>query len=168
MLWRQEWPSQQPSVAQPLPIPGDRLLVSAGYGIGSKLFQITTDSEGYRSELLWETARLKAKFTNLVYYEGFVYGLDDGILVCLDPGSGRRRWKRGRYGHGQVLLVGDLLLVQTEHGEIVLVDPVPDEHREVTRFRVMDGKVWNPPALAGPYLLMRNDQEAVLFELPVL
>jgi outer membrane protein assembly factor BamB len=119
------------------------------------------------SNLIWESVRLKAKFTDLVYYEGFVYGLDDGILVCLDPETGRRRWKRGRYGHGQVLLVEDLLLVQGEHGDIILVEPDPAELRELARFSVMDAKVWNPPALAGSYLLVRNDEEAALFELPL-
>ncbi len=168
LLWRQKWPAKQPNISQPLPLPGDRLLVSAGYGVGSKLLRISRDASGrMSSNLIWESVRLKAMFTNLVYYEGFVYGLDDGILVCLDPETGRRRWKRGRYGHGQVLLVEDLLLVQGEHGDIILVEPDPAELRELARFSVMDAKVWNPPALAGSYLLVRNDEEAALFELPL-
>ena len=93
--------------------------------------------------------------------------LDDGVMVCLDPATGERRWKRGRYGHGQVLLVGDLLLVQSEKGEVVLVEPDPDELRELGRFSVFDDKTWNSPALAGRYLLLRNHREAALFELPL-
>ena len=89
------------------------------------------------------------------------------MLVCLDPASGERRWKSGRYGHGQVILVEDLLLVETEEGEIVLVDPSPLAHVEVARFAALDGKTWNPPALAGPYLLVRNDREAACYELPL-
>lgn len=168
ILWSHPWPSGQPNVAQPLPLPGDHLLVSVGYGIGSKLFEIkpATD-DSLAAELLWETPRLKAKFANPVFYDGFVYGLDDGILACQEPQTGKLRWKRGRFGHGQTLLVGDLILVQTEKGEIVLVEPTPDEFRELTRFRIMEGKVWNAPALAGPYLLVRTEQEAALFELPL-
>jgi outer membrane protein assembly factor BamB len=168
VLWRQEWPDSQSNVPQPIPIDGDRLLVSAGWGQGAKLYQIRVDDTGtFFSELLWESIRLKPKFANSVYYDGFVYGLDDGIMVCLDPEDGSRRWKRGRYGHGQVLLVEDLLLIQTEYGEIVLVEPTPEEHRELARFRVMEEKIWNTPALAGSYLFVRNDQEAILVELPV-
>jgi outer membrane protein assembly factor BamB len=168
VLWSHPWPGGHPNIAQPLPLPRDRLLVAAGYGIGSKLFQIRSAEDGsLAAELLWETTKMKAKFANPVFHEGFVYGLDDGILACQDPETGELVWKRGRYGHGQTLLVGDLILVQTEQGEIALVEPTPEELRELTRFRVMDGKLWNAPALAGPYLLVRTEQEAALFELPL-
>lgn len=164
VLWEAPWEGNQPNVAQPLILDGDRVLASAGYGIGAKLFHVTEDGV----ELVWESLRLKAKFAHLIYYEGYVYGLDDGILVCLDPETGRRKWKRGRYGHGQLLLVDDLLLVQGEHGDIILIDPSPEELRELTRFTALDGKIWNTPALAGRYLLVRNDAEAALFEMPVV
>lgn len=134
--------------------------------MGSKLLQIAdTEDGGLQAILLWESLRLKAKFTNLVLHDGFVYGLDDGVLVCLDPADGQRRWKSGRYGHGQVLLVGDVLLVQTEEGELVLVEARSDEHREVARHAVFSRKTWNPPALAGRLLLVRTDTEAVCYEL---
>jgi outer membrane protein assembly factor BamB len=168
VLWQHEWPSMQLAVTQPLVLPGDRALFSAGYGIGSRMLQIARDDRGeLHATMLWASMRLKAKFTNLVLHGGFVYGLDDGVLVCLDPATGERRWKSGRYGHGQVILVGDLLLVQSEEGELVLVEPNPAEHRELGRFTMFAQKTWNPPALAGRYLLARNDVEAALFELPV-
>jgi outer membrane protein assembly factor BamB len=166
VLWRHDWPRVQPTVAQPLVLAGNRVLFSAGYGVGSRLLEIARDaSGGLASTLVWESTRLKAKFTNLVLHGGFVYGLDDGVLVCLDPATGERRWKAGRYGHGQVILAENLVVVQTEDGEVVLVDPSPDEHRELTRFRVFDQKTWNPPALAGRFLLVRNDSEAAMLEL---
>jgi outer membrane protein assembly factor BamB len=168
VLWTHDWPRQQPSVSQPVVLPGDRALFSAGYGIGSRVLQIAPNgSDGLQATLVWESTRLKAKFTNLVVYGGFIYGLDDGVLVCVDPATGERRWRSGRYGHGQVILTGGLLLVQTEEGEIVLVDPSPEAHRELARFPVFDRKTWNPPALAGRFLIVRNDAEAACFELPV-
>ncbi len=167
-LWRYPWSAQQPNVAMPVPIGGDRLLVSSGYGLGSKLLELSAgDDGGMTAELVWESPRLKAKFTNVVVHDGKVYGLDDGVLVCLDPETGERCWKRGRYGHGQMILAGDLLLVLSEKGELVLVEPTPDEHRELASFQVLDGKSWNPPALAGSRLLVRNDSEAAAYELPL-
>jgi outer membrane protein assembly factor BamB len=58
--------------------------------------------------------------------------------------------------------------VQTEEGEIVLLEPSPDGPRELTRYAVLDGKTWNPPALAGTLLAVRNDREAAVYELPVV
>jgi outer membrane protein assembly factor BamB len=168
VLWEHPWPAEQANVSQPVPLPGDRVLFSSGYGIGSKVFQVARDADGaLKASLVWESPRMKAKFANLVFHDGFVYGLDDGVLSCLDPADGQRRWREGRYGHGQVILVDDLLLVQSEEGEIVLVEPNPSSLKELTRFAALDGKTWNPPALAGPILVMRNDREAAAYELPV-
>jgi outer membrane protein assembly factor BamB len=111
---------------------------------------------------------MKTKFTNVVVRDGFVYGLDDGIMQCLDLATGDQKWKGGRYGHGQVLLVGDVLLVTTESGEVVLVEAGPTKHRELARFAALTGKTWNNAALAGRYLLVRNAQEAACYELPLL
>jgi outer membrane protein assembly factor BamB len=119
------------------------------------------------AEQVWRTLALKAKFANFVRRDGFVYGLDDGILVCLDIETGGRRWKAGRYGHGQMVLAGDLLLVTAESGEVALVEAVPDGHRELARFQALEGKTWNSPALAAPYLLVRNDRRAACYELPL-
>jgi outer membrane protein assembly factor BamB len=169
VLWQHAWPSQSPNVSTPVALGADRLLVSSGYGVGSKAFRIEGDAGGaLEARLEWASPRLKSKFANVVVHGGWVYGLDDGVLTCIDPASGERQWKGGRYGHGQLLLVEDLLLVQTEEGEIVLLEPSPEGQRELTRFAVLDGKSWNPPALAGALLVVRNDREAAVYELPTL
>jgi outer membrane protein assembly factor BamB len=66
------------------------------------------------------------------------------------------------------LLVGEVLLVQAESGEVVLVNPQPDQLCEITRFVALSSKTWNPPALAGEYLLVRNDKEAACFRVPIM
>ncbi len=167
-LWEQEFPREQPNVAQPLWLSENRVLFSVGYGIGSKVFEISEGTDqALSARLVWSTPRLKSKFANMVAYQGSVYGLDDGVLVCLDPETGERRWKEGRFGHGQLFLAGKNLLVQTEDGEVILIDPNPERLIEVTRFRALSGKTWNPPALAAPILLVRNDLEAAAYELPL-
>lgn len=167
LLW--DWPvNPVPHVANPLVIGTDRVLVSAGYGFGAELLTVSRRADNGKWEVgrVWKSIRMKAKFTNLIPKDGFIYGLDDGMMACLSLADGAQRWKEGRYGHGQVLLVGGLLLVVTESGEVVLVDPVPEGLRELTRFRVLEGKTWNPPALAGNLLFIRHDREAACFRLP--
>jgi outer membrane protein assembly factor BamB len=110
---------------------------------------------------------MKTKFTTAVLHKGFAYGLDDGILACLDLATGRQVWKKGRYQHGQILLAGERLVVQTEMGRVVLVKPDPQDLTELGSIPALSSKTWNNPALAGRILLVRNDQEAAGFELPV-
>ena len=115
---------------------------------------------------VWKNRNMKSEFSNIVARGGFIYGLDDGILACVDSATGDRKWKDGRYGHGQLVLVYDLLLVQTEQGPITLVEANPSTHREVARLNGLSAKTWNTPALAGEFLLVRYDQEAVCYQLP--
>ena len=127
LLWKQPWvKTYAECVAQPVPLPDDQLLVSTGYGAGAKLFQISrNNADKFNVATIWESIYLKAKFTNIIYYQNYLYGLDDGIFACINPVDGKRQWKRGRYGHGQTLLISDILLVLTESGEVVLVETRP-------------------------------------------
>lgn len=167
LLWSYPWPANQPNVAQPVVLGENRLLVSSGYGIGSTLLEINSSGEGLVAKELWHSNQMKVKFSNLVQKGGKLYGLDDGILACLDAETGQRCWKKGRYGHGQILLVGDLLLLLSEGGDVVLIEPNAEELKELGRFPALIGKTWNTFALAGSKLLVRNDQEAACFELPL-
>ncbi len=172
MLWREPWDLPGERITMPLTFGDDRLLVSAGYGAGSRLLRLVPAPPGdedldFTVEELWESRRLKSKFAPMVLRDGVVYGFDDGVFVALDPETGERLWKRGRYGHGQLILVGEVLLIMTEKGDVVLVEATPDEHRELARMEVFDSKTWNPLALSGRLLLVRNDREAACYELPV-
>ncbi|MCP3979152.1 MAG: PQQ-binding-like beta-propeller repeat protein [bacterium] len=166
--WAHEWPNPGGTerVSMPLVLDDGRILVSAGYGAGSRMLQAQAGADGPTSETLWDSPRLKSKFAPMVYHDGAIFGLDDGVLVAVDPATGERFWKRGRYGHGQFVLVGDLLLIVTEDGELVLVEADAERHNELARIRAVSGRTWNPPALSDRILLVRNDREAVAYELP--
>jgi outer membrane protein assembly factor BamB len=167
-LWRFPWPGGHPHVATPVIAIESDVVISSGYGTGSARVKIERDTAGqWSAKQVWRTNRMKAKFTDLILHRGFIYGLDDGIMECIDAGTGALAWKDGRYGHGQTLLAAELLVVMAESGAVVLVDPQPDRLRELTRFTALNEKTWNPPALAGEYLVVRNDRQAACFRMPV-
>jgi outer membrane protein assembly factor BamB len=116
---------------------------------------------------LWKNRNLKPKFTNLVRRGQHVYGLDDGVLACVNLEHGNREWKEGRYGHGQILLVDDLLLIQSESGDVMLVEISPKRPLERCRFPALRGKTWNNPVLLRDLLLVRNDHEVACYRLPL-
>ena len=108
---------------------------------------------------------MKNKFSSSVLHNGFIYGLDESILACLDANTGEQKWKGGRYGYGQIMLAGDHLIVLTEDGEVVLVKATPERHEEVAKFEAIQGKTWNHPVIAGGRLLVRNIQEMAAFDI---
>ena len=167
ILWKYDWKAWGPRCAQPVTIPDDRVLLSAGFGVGCVLLQIKDTAGEWSAVELWKNLKLKTQFSTGVVRDQFVYGLDEGVLACLDLATGERRWKDGRYGYGQILLIDDLLLVQTEPGPVALVEAKPSEFHELARLGALSSKTWNNPALAGEFLLVRNDQEAVCYQLPL-
>jgi outer membrane protein assembly factor BamB len=165
-LWEHPWQSANVVCAAPVGVDERRVIFSSGYGRGSDLLTISRDGEGRLAVLReWTSIRMKSKFAHLFVRDGCLFGLDDGIFACVDLKDGSQRWKEGRYGHGQGLLIGDLYLLMAEFGELVLLRPTPDAPNELARFRVFDSKTWNPLALAGDLLLVRNDQEAACLRL---
>lgn len=160
------------NVAQPILFDDGRILISASYGQGSEMLRITKGDSEWNVESVWKNLRMRCKFTSPLLIDGYVYGLDEGILVCLDPESGDRVWKggrsglRGRYGHGQLLETNGQILALTEDGEIVLVQPDPSALVEVTSFRVLpEGRTWNPPALARGRVYVRNTERMACYDL---
>jgi len=101
-------------------------------------------------------------------HNGYAFGFDGSILSCIDLKDGTRKWKGGRYGSGQLVLLRDqdLLLVLSEEGDVALVSATPDQFKEVARIPALPGKTWNHPVVVGDLLLVRNGEEMAAFRLP--
>ena len=173
-LWSHPWPGSSTagaSVSQPVPLPGDHLLLSKAYGGGAKLIRLKHLPDGrWETEPVWsKSSLLKTKFTNVTVFDAYVYGLSDSILECVEWRTGRRRWKvrKARYGQGQILGLGDVILVQAERGYVAVVRATPERYEELARFPALDGQTWNNLCFAPPYLLVRNSMEAACYELRV-
>jgi outer membrane protein assembly factor BamB len=156
------------NVAQPIVFPDGRVFITCAYGVGSRMLKVNHDGEAWQVSELWESLRMRCKFSSPVLIDGYIYGLDQGVLGCISAETGDRQWRDGRYGFGQMLLRGEHLVVFTETGEIALVRPNPEEFEELALLPVFDrGKNWNPPGLARDILVVRNHYDMAAFKLPV-
>lgn len=166
LLWSHPWDTSMGiNVSQPIVVSGNRFFISSGYGKGAALVEISGSGKSFTARTVWENTNMKNKFNSSVIYQGHAYGLDEGILTCVDVNTGERKWKGGRYGYGQVLLASGHLIVMGENGELILVKATPQQHTEVARFQAIQGKSWNYPAIAGGRLLVRNANEMAAFNI---
>jgi outer membrane protein assembly factor BamB len=170
-LWQHSWPSD--GIVQPaLSTDGDVLIgtgsgMGEGAGLGLRRIAVAHESGGWTTRERWTSAGIKPYFNDFVVHQGHAYGFDGTFLACIDLADGTRKWKGGRYGHGQVILLADqgLLLVLSEKGELALVAASADQFHELARLPAIAGKTWNHPVLAEDVLLVRNDQEMAAFRL---
>jgi outer membrane protein assembly factor BamB len=168
LLWEQSWKTFQGiSPAQPIIVDSHRFFMSAGYGKGAALIEVNDTSNGLRARTVWENNSMKNKFNSSVLYDGFIYGLDEGILTCVDVQTGERRWKGGRYGYGQVTLASGHLIVTAESGDVALLKATPSAQTEIAHFSALEGKTWNCPAIADGKLLVRNQTQMACFDVSV-
>ncbi len=154
-------------IVQPALIADGDILISDDEARGVRRITVVHGPAGWSVEERWISPGLKPYFNDFVVHKGHAFGFDGSILSCIDIKDGKRQWKGGRYGHGQLILLADqdLLVVLSEEGELALVAAAPDQFKELARFPALEGKTWNHPVLVGDVLLIRNGQEMVAFRL---
>jgi outer membrane protein assembly factor BamB len=165
LLWEHPWKGY-PIVQPALTVDGN-VLISVTDSSGTRRLAPAHRAGGWSVEERWTSNGLKPYFNDFVVHKGHAFGFDGSILSCIDVADGKRKWKGGRYGNGQLVLLADqdVLLVLSELGELALVGATPDQFNELARFPALEGKTWNHPVLVGDILLVRNGEEMAAFRL---
>ncbi len=168
LLWEYPWDTDMGiNVSQPIMVDRNRFFISSGYGKGAALVEVKGSGNSLTASTVWENKNMKNKFNSSVLYNGYIYGLDEGIMVCLDLNTGERKWKEGRFGYGQIILTNGHLIVTSDQGEVALIKATPEKYTEVARFTAVQGQTWNYPAIASGRLLVRNSNEMAAYDLSV-
>ncbi len=144
------------------------VLLSKGYNIGAKLLRLE-DKDG---ELTVESVKtdprvLKTKFSNPVVHDGHAYAITDRFLECIEIDGLNRKWRQRGFGTGQLLMVGDHLLVHAEDGKLVLVAADPASYQERGRVETVSGTCWNTIGFYKDLAFVRSDKEMACFRLPI-
>lgn len=166
ILWHYSWQTEKiHRILQPY-VDGDGVILCTYFGVGSRRVTVSHTDGVWSAKTDWEAKDFKPYFNDFVVSDGYLYGFDANIFCCFDLKTGRRAWRGGRYGYGQVLLLPDqkLLLVLSEAGEAVLLKADPKKHTEVTKYQVLEGKTWNHPVVVRGKLYVRNAEEMACFD----
>src|SRR5258706_3480191 len=167
LLWQFPWVVLQGNrnIAQPLLIEKNRIFLSAGYGTGCVAFEVAKTNSAFVTRELWRNKNMKNKFSSSVYWQGAIFGLDEDILTCLDAETGKRQWKEGRYGYGQLFLASGQLIILSGDGDLAVVRANSTAPEQLCRVSAIRGKTWNHPAISAGFLLLRNAVEMACFDL---
>jgi len=165
--WERKWKIflNNAQIAQPLALTDKSILVAAGYGRGAECWSLNKEGEKYEIKTAWRSKNLKAKFSNPVIHNGFIYGLSENLLVCLKAENGDLQWRGKKYGYGRIILSGDKLLILGSTGVLSIVEANPQSFQEVQSFQLLsNARCWNGPALVGGYLFARNGEQVACFD----
>jgi len=166
-LWEFDSPSSNYRTLQPLVL-GNSILLANSLGEGTKRLSVTRDGESWSIKEEWTSRDMKPDFNDFVEHQGSLYGFDGNIFACVDLATGKRQWKKGRYGNGQVLLLCDAgqMLITSEAGELVLLKADSSKMVELAKFQAIEGKTWNHSVVVGNLVFIRNAEQAACYELP--
>jgi len=157
------------NVIQPV-VDGNRIFTGATDFAGSVMVEL---KDGKPQEL-WKNMEICPVFTTPVRFGKLLFGTSSGVparpegLYCLDAETGETRWKVKLFEHGQLLRVGDVLLVlDGQSGALVMFEPSAEAFREITRFTPLGGRnCWSDFFIVKDRLIVRNVNELACFRLP--
>lgn len=166
ILWQYDWDLKTVARCVQPYVEGDTVTISTFMGNDMRKLKVTKDGDKWSTEVLWKSTDMKPYYNDMVVQDGFAYGFDNKIFACIDMATGKRTWKGGRYGNGQVLLLAKQkkLLLASEQGEVVLLEANPKKLVEVAKFKAIEGKTWNHPVVAHGKLFVRNGEEMACFD----
>ncbi|MFT5288218.1 MAG: outer membrane protein assembly factor BamB [Planctomycetota bacterium] len=138
--------------ATPIPVGEGRIFLSSAYGKGCELLDLSTQPP----TSVWGNRNMRNKVTACVLNEGNLYGFDESMLRCVDL-DGNSKWRERGLGLGSLSIVGDRLLILNSDGELIIAEATPEEYRELSRRKVLDGGVyWTMPVAVDGLIYVRN------------
>ena len=174
LQWRLNFqPSGTSTAATPV-VSGGFVYASAAYGAGAWAARISENGGQWSATQAWRQrgTAFQNHWSTPVAHEGFLYSVVESggrSLACLDVATGINRWitssvGSGRLGFGNIIKAGGHLLVLTEPGELVLIEPDPSGYRELARQQILTRTCWNIPTVAGGRLFARSSSQLVALD----
>ena len=175
-LWAFERPGKSngdANCSQVNDIGGNRLLLTKGYRLGGEIISVKQNESGDWNVIsLGKNRRLlNTMLTNPVISGDFAWSLSDGFLSCVEllgEKPLKRSWReRTRYRHGQLLALGDNLLIHGEDGVLALANVDSDRFDKLNQIDTIEGFCWNTIAVYGDLVLVRSERKAACYRLPI-
>jgi outer membrane protein assembly factor BamB len=176
VIWETtEW--NHPVVAaSPLCMPDGKILLTAGYGAGSMLLQLTDKGGNMGVEVLKSFKPgegLSSEQQTPIYVDGYLFGVLPkdaktlrNQLVCVkstDPTS--IVWSSGptaRFGLGPYILADNKIYLLNDDATLYIIRKSIDQYIELDKVKLFDGHdAWAPLAIADGYMVLRDSERMI-------
>lgn len=170
------------SVVAPSPVclPDGKIFLTAGYGAGSMMFQLSGEKNNFTIEKLYEYKPkdgLACEQQTPIYYDGLLFGIlpkDAGIMrnqfICVDPADTRKVvWSSGkthRFGLGPYMIADGKFFILNDDGMLSIAQPGKTEFKLLDQVKLFDAHdAWAPLAIADGYLLLRDATKMICMDI---
>jgi outer membrane protein assembly factor BamB len=164
-----------PSVVAPSPLPleNGKILITAGYGAGSMLFQLVPGKNGFEIETVQKYKPkdgLASEQQTPIFYKGHIFsvlpkdaGANRNQFVCCTPDDCQTFiWTSGkteRFGLGPYMVADDKFFILDDEGTLTIARASERRFEPISKTKLFDGQdAWGPMALANGYLLVRDSK----------
>lgn len=165
LLWKSSWPGAVAVIPSPV-VDGNRVYVTSGYGVGSKMVEIKDRS----ASDIWMDKAMKNHHGGVVMVGDHIYGYSDKAgWICQDKATGELVWNEKKIKKGAVAYADGLFYhIQEANGEVILIKADPKgmevqgrfELSPQTKRRANRGMIWMHPVISDGKLYLR-DQELI-------
>ncbi|MFC1582796.1 PQQ-binding-like beta-propeller repeat protein [Planctomycetota bacterium] len=180
LLWKTTAFNKAVIAPSPLMLDHGRILITAGYGAGSMVLQVTEKDGTYAVKAVgeWKPDKgLSSEQQTPLYYQDLVFCIqpkDAGALrkqfVCYRPDDLQTPiWSSGkaqRFGLGPYMIADDKFYIMDDRGTLTMARFSSSRFEILAQARIIKGReAWGPLALAGTRLLFRDLTRLVCVEL---
>jgi outer membrane protein assembly factor BamB len=157
---------------------GDVLLASS-VTFGTVGLELETKGGKPAAKQLWKNAKLTCYFsTPIPVGKEHVYMVTGAAtlfnptstLHCVEVKTGKVLWSKekvGKYHAAMVRTADDKLLLLSDLGDLILLDPSPKGYKELARSKVVDKEqIWAHPALSDGRVYLRDEKDLICLQLP--
>jgi outer membrane protein assembly factor BamB len=144
-LWKAEWETKHAVNASDPIIVGDYVFVASGYNRGCGLFKI----EGSSTKKIYDNKNMRSQLSGPVLIDGYLYGIDENQLVCLEMMTGEVKWKERKIGKGSLMAADGKLIVLSDKGTLYIAPISPKGFVPISSAKILSGKCWTMPVLAN-------------------
>jgi outer membrane protein assembly factor BamB len=163
-LWRWSKPTSKFNATIPTPVARGGTIYAAAAGTGAGAVKLVAKEGGVTVEQLYFESKLPTSIGGAIALGDYLYGTTAQAMLCVEFATGKVKWEERGIGAASLCFADHRLYLHGENGEVALVEPSPEGHREKGRFTPSDRperkdpseKAWAYPVVANGHLYIRD------------